>query len=107
MGIKGDKMMNDSVLSAELIVKNLEAIEGITSKKMFGGHGIFHEGKMFGMVDSKGGVFFKADADTQDNYLSRGAQKHSKMPYFSIPEEVLNNIDELVNWANQSISISK
>ena len=54
MGVKGDKMKQDSVLATELLLEKLARINGISSKKMFGGHGIFHDGKMFGMVDSKG-----------------------------------------------------
>jgi len=54
MGVKGDKTSQDSVLAAELLVEKLISIGSITSKKMFGGHGIFHEGKMFAIVDSKG-----------------------------------------------------
>jgi DNA transformation protein len=35
------------------------------------------------------------------------AQSHGKMPYFSIPESVFNDPEILVNWAQESIDISK
>ena len=44
MGIKGDKLTQDSVSAAELLVNKLDSIWGISSKCMFGGHGIFREG---------------------------------------------------------------
>jgi DNA transformation protein len=52
MGVKGDKMNQDSVLSAELELEKLSSIEGVSPKKMFGWHGLFHESKMFGIIDS-------------------------------------------------------
>ena len=107
MGRKGDKLTQDSVLVAELLIEKLASIGGISSKKMFGGHGIFHEGKMFGIIDSSGQCYMKADNSNKDDYEAKGAHQHSRMPYFSIPDEVFKNQDELVSWANKSIAIAK
>ena len=107
MGRKGDKLTQDSVLVAELMLDRLSSIGGITSKKMFGGHGIFHEGKMFGIIDSAGLSFMKADDGSRADYEGRGSTKHSRMPYFSIPEDVFQNPDIFVEWANKAIACSK
>lgn len=107
MGQKGDKHTSEAQLSAELLLEKLSAIDGITSKKMFGGYGIFHEGKMFGIVDSKGNSFLKTDESNEVDFIKKGSSKHGKMPYHSIPEEALQSIDLLVVLAEKSISISK
>ena len=107
MGIKGDKLKRESVLSAELLLEKLSVIGGISIKKMFGGHGVFHDGKMFGIVDSKGNYFFKVDDSNESQYVKNGAVKHGKMPYFSIPQEIFVNQDKLIVWAQKSIEISK
>ncbi|WP_343486931.1 TfoX/Sxy family protein [Allomuricauda sp. d1] len=107
MGQKGAKITTASVLMAELILEKLSEMENITSKKMFGGHGIFHQGKMFGMVDSKGKAFLKSDGVTHSFFEDKGCQKHSKMPYYSIPKDVLNDAETLMEWARKSIEISK
>lgn len=107
MGTKGDKMTADCQNAAEELVSRLAAIEGITSKKMFGGHGIFHEGKMFGLIDSKGTVHFKVDDSSSIKYMDHGSQKHGKMPYCSVPENVLADTNVLLEWAKESIEISK
>ncbi len=107
MGSKGDKHSEEAQLSAELLVEKLNSIDGITSKKMFGGHGIFHDGKMFGIIDSKGKAFLKADEENASYYLEKGSIKHSKMPYYSIPEGVLNTTSDLIKLAKISIEISK
>jgi len=106
MGVKGDKTSQDSVLAAELLVEKLISIGSITSKKMFGGHGIFHEGKMFAIVDSKGQAFMKVDDSNRADFEEMNAQQHSKMPYFSIPMEIFNDYDILIAWARKSIAVT-
>lgn len=106
MGIKGDKLNRESILSAELLSEKLSEIAGITTKKMFGGHGVFHDGKMFGMVDSKGNCFFKVDETNKADYEQMGAIKHSRMPYYSIPQQLFDKQDDLIAWAKKSIAVS-
>jgi DNA transformation protein len=74
---------------------------------MFGGHGIFHDGKMFGIIDSKGKAFMKADDSFKKEFMSKGSEQHSRMPYFSIPASIYKANDELVVWARKSIELSK
>jgi DNA transformation protein len=104
MGQKGDKLTKESTLSAELFVEKLSSINGISSRKMFGGHGIFHNNKMFGIVDSKGKYFLKADDSNKAMFEANNADKHSKMPYYSIPDEVMNNQEKLIEWVKKSIN---
>lgn len=104
MGQKGAQHSNESQLSAELVLEKLSPIGGITSKKMFGGHGIFHEGKMFGIVDSNGNIALKVDGLLEKEYLSLGSKKHGKMPYYSVSNRIFNS-DEFIEWAEKSISL--
>ncbi|WP_424962023.1 TfoX/Sxy family protein [Ekhidna sp.] len=104
MGQKGAKHTNDAQLSTDLAIEKLSSIEGITSKKMFGGHGIFHEGKMFGLVDPKGNISLKVDEVLEKEYLSLGCTKHGKMPYYSVPKNIFHS-DEFIQWAKKSIAI--
>ncbi|MFS4455287.1 TfoX/Sxy family protein [Maribacter sp. 2304DJ31-5] len=107
MGIKGDKITQGSVLAAAQLVKALDSVGAISSKKMFGGHGIFHKGKMFGIVNSKGTAYFKVNDTNRKEYEENGAQKHGKMPYFSIPESILNNPVLLLEWAKKALKTIK
>ena len=36
-----------------------------------------------------------------------GSHSHGKMPYFSVPDSVMDDFDELIPWANESIRLSK
>lgn len=107
MGIKGDSLTQNAMLSAELLVEKLKSITGITAKKMFGGNGIFWEGKMFGIVDSKGQSFLKVNDSNQVAFEEKGSLKHGKMPYYAIPDDILSDEIALVNWAKKSIEIVK
>ncbi|TAI47516.1 TfoX/Sxy family protein [Flagellimonas allohymeniacidonis] len=107
MGTKGDKLTPVSQAAAEQLVSRLAKVEGISAKKMFGGHGIFHQGKMFGIVDSKGNVYFKVNDSSYKKYAEQDSHKHGKMPYYSVPVKVLENEVTLLEWAWESIEISK
>ena len=107
MGQKGDKMTSQSVLTTALILEKLAWIENITSKRMFGGHGIFHNGKMFGMVDSKGTAFLKAGDTNRMLFENAGLKRHSKMPYYELLQSHLDDAELLSQWAKKSIEISK
>ena len=74
---------------------------------MFGGHGIFHDGTMFGIVDSSGRTFLKSSEFLVDRFEAAGSEKHGQMPYFSVPETVMNNPSKLLEWANDAIRGSK
>lgn len=103
MGTKGSKLSQASVQTAELLKGKLDVIGGIIIKKMFGGHGIFHDGKMFGIVDSKGHGYLKVTDLNKADLEEKGSQQHGKMPYFSIPDTVLNDDENLVAWARKAL----
>jgi DNA transformation protein len=107
MGQKGDKHTNEAALSAQLLVDKLSLIGKITSKKMFGGHGIFHDGTMFGIIDSQGAAYFKAGDSNEADFLAENAERHGKMPYYKIPESIMLNSRKLTDWAEKAIIESK
>lgn len=107
MGIKGDKNTMDAQLAATALSAKLDSISGITTKKMFGGHGIFHDGRMFGMVDSKANIFFKTNEITRADFEALSAEKHSKMPYYNLPDAIMQDHDNLLIWAQKAINASK
>lgn len=72
----GQKHTNEAQLSAELLVEKLSSIGELTSKKMFGGHGIFHDSKMFGIVDSKGQAYLKSNTVTAAKLMELGSIQH-------------------------------
>ena len=107
MGTKGDKHSSQAQLAVELFSERLSEISGIISKKMFGAYGILHEGKMFGLINSKGEVYLKADETIRHKFDKAGAHSHGKMPYFSLPDFVFTDPEKLLTWVRDSIGVSK
>ncbi len=107
MAEEGSKLTRTSNEAAAFLLEQLESVGQVTAKRMFGANGIFHAGKMFGIIDSKGNSYLKADDTTKADFDAAGSEQHSRMPYFSIPADVLKNKKKLIVWANKSIAISK
>lgn len=107
MGQKGDKLSNEAELTVEWLKEKLQVIDGVSSKKMFGGFGIFHDGKMFALVNSKGQTYLKSDEMIKAKFDTSGSSQHGKMPYFSLTDEVFKDHDKLISWVQESMAISK
>ena len=80
---------------------------------MFGGAGLYRDGKMFALI-SDNVVYLKVDKTNRDKFLIAGSSpfkpfpnKPTIMSYFEIPPDILENSEELIEWANESLSIQK
>lgn len=103
MGEKGARLTAEATARAEQLVEEWQSLGPVTSKRMFGGHGIFHDGSMFAMVDSRAHVYLKAKGDHSQVYEDAGAVKHDRMPYWSVSREVADDEDLLREWAKRAI----
>ena len=99
--------------SINFILDQLKTLDPVHPKRMFGGVGFFKEGKMFGMLNNRGTFLLKVDHTNESDYLDRDMapfshekNKTSKMPYYEVPLDVLENSGELSIWADKSIKIA-
>ena len=83
----------------------------ITHRKMFGGAGLYRNGKIFGLV-ADDTVYFKVDHSNRMIYLDAGSfkfkpfpDKTATMPYYEVPPEVLEDSVEFCSWALLSLKI--
>ena len=97
----------------EYIMDQLAAVKGVTHRRMFGGVGIFKDGKMFGMLNNKGTYLMKVDDSNIEDYLRRGMNpfthgknKKAKMPYYEVPIEIIEDRNQLKVWAEKSIEVA-
>jgi DNA transformation protein len=107
MGNKGDQLADRSTIAAEGLKERLLNLGAIRIKKMFGGYGVFEEDTMFSLVDKNGQIFFKADDTNLQTFEEAGSVKHSRMPYYTLPDKVLNDDKALLSWAQSSLDIAK
>lgn len=106
MGKKGDRDTGAAGASADRLLPLLSDAGDVSSKRMFGGVGVFESGTMFGIIDSKGAVFFRAGDDTA-HFDAAGSTRHGKMPYYSVPDAVVDEPGELLAWAARAIEASR
>lgn len=85
----------------------IQSIGTVKARGMFGGHGIFLDGSMFGLVaDSV--LYLKVDDENKSRFEEKGLEpftynkngKEFKMSYYQAPEETLENSEEMSTWAN-------
>ena len=107
MGTKGDKLSSETGKAAEEFVARIAPLGDISSKKMFGGYGIFESGKMFALVNSNGQVFLKFDDTNRGRFEEAGSISHGKMPYYQIPNYVMLDNESLFEWTREAIKLSK
>ncbi len=94
-----DKRFHDQVMTS------LIPLGSISSKPMFGGYGIFHEGCMFALI-SGNGLFFKVDDSNKSLYMQCGSKQYKLMPYYQIPADVFQDTAKLLEWAEKSVLIA-
>ncbi len=92
-------------------------ITGISSKRMFGGFSLYLEGAIFAMITSESELYFKVDETLKEEFEKYGSHPfvysgHKnkgpvEMPYWLLPEEIMNNEDELADWIQTSAAVSK
>ena len=82
----------------------LSPLDGISSRAMFGGFGIFHEGDMFALITDSG-LHFKVNEINRMAYQDADSKQFKPMPYYEVPADVLEDKVMLHEWANVSIAI--
>jgi DNA transformation protein len=84
----------------------LEPLSGTTIRSMFGGHGVFRDGVMFGILDDDV-LYLRVDETTQKKYEAEESKQFTypargrlmALPYWQVPERLFDDADEFVEWA--------
>ncbi len=84
----------------------LAPLKNVRARKMFGGYGLFQQGKMFGLISSEAELFLKVDASNQARFRRSRSPQHGKMPYFRVPKSVLGDDRELLDWASSAVEVA-
>lgn len=80
----------------------------VTSRSMFGGVGIFADDIMFAMVTSAGQPCLRTSEETEDEFEAYGSERfHERMPYHTIPPNILANHGELRAWAGKALAVAR
>jgi DNA transformation protein len=96
----------------DYVLEQLERTGPVTFKSMFGGAGLYADGLFFGLISGQDVFYLKVDDDTRPVYQARGCEPfepfgaNAMMNYFTVPEEVVEDPDELAVWARKSIAVA-
>lgn len=95
----------------ELMAPLAARIGPIAAKRMFGGHGLYYDGLMFGLV-TDGRCYLKADAVTLPRFEAQGCEPFSYRSrdkevvmrhYLSLPAQCLESPGEMEPWARKAV----
>jgi DNA transformation protein len=97
----------------QYVLEQLARTGHVTSRRMFGAVGLYCDDRFFGLIDDDT-LFFKVDDSTRADYVSRGMKPFSpyknkpdvSMSYFTVPADVLDDPEDLVQWARRSVAIA-
>jgi DNA transformation protein len=87
----------------------------VSIRRMFSGKGIYHQGVIVA-IELRGELMFKGDAESGPELEAAGARRwvyvHSRhgktvaMPYWSVPDSALDDLDEFTQWARRAYEAS-
>lgn len=94
-------------MNNEAIDEMFSALGPVSIRRMFGGKGIYHHGVIIAL-DLYDEILLKADAQSAPAFAEAGARQWSYegksgkpvlMPYWSVPDEALDDPDLMGKWA--------
>lgn len=81
---------------------------GIAARRMFGGHGLFRDGMMFGLVVDET-LYLKVDERNRPAFVAAGMRPFTyrratraapvELSYWQAPAEILDDAEEMARWA--------
>src|SRR5262245_54519393 len=92
----------------DFILDQLQELDGIEARLMFGGHGLYKDETFFGILH-KGKLYFKVDESTVGEYRKRKMKpfrpnaKQTLRSYYQVPVEILEDGDSLCAWAGKAV----
>lgn len=92
---------------ADFVQDQLHALPGITRRRMFGGHGLYRDGRFFAIV-FKGRLYFKTNERTRSRYEQAGMEffrpsaQQVLRNYYEVPADVVEDSAALSEWAAEA-----
>ncbi len=93
----------------EFVLDQLSAVKPVTSRRMFGGIGLYRADTFFAIIDD-GRLYFVTDESTRAGYIDRGMRPFQYAPgkfihtYYEVPVDVLEDDHDLCEWARAAVA---
>lgn len=107
--------MNVAPGFAQLLQETLAPLGRIAVRDMFGGAGVYCDGVMFALVVDEESLYLKSDSSTRADFEAEGCGpfvydgkgKPITMSYWRMPERLLDEPEEMVEWAGKALGIAR
>ncbi len=94
------------------VLDQLECVGPVTSKRMFGGVGVYLEGVFFAII-ANDVLYFKVGETNKKDYEAAGMgpfrpfpDKSTTIKYYEVPAGVLEDREALRVWAEKALSVA-
>ena len=96
----------------EFLLDQLDGLPDVRAQRMFAGFGLYSGDLFFGIVYD-GFLYFKVDDGNRANYMRAGMKPFKPyedqpmtMQYYQVPAGVVEDADELCEWARRAIQVA-
>jgi DNA transformation protein len=92
----------------DYVVEQLACVGPVAARNMFGGVGLYLDGVFFALI-AHDVLYLKVDDANRPDYEAAGMgpfkpypNRRTTMPYYELPAEVLDDPDQLGEWARKA-----
>jgi DNA transformation protein len=95
------------------VLDQLAGLGHVTPRRMFGGVGLYHEERFFGLIAGDT-LYLKVNDSNRGDYEARGMRRFRPFPdkpywsmtYYEVPADALEDADECAVWARKSVAVA-
>jgi DNA transformation protein and related proteins len=95
------------------VLEQLTGLERVTTRRMFGGVGLYSGELFFGLIDDDT-LFFKTGESNFADYEARNMPRFmppanrplSPMGYHQVPADIIEDAEALVGWARKAVAVA-
>jgi DNA transformation protein len=95
------------------VLEQLAGLGRVSTRRMFGGVGLYSGEWFFGLIDDDT-LFFKTAEGNIAPYRERGMPRFMPFPdrpeavlgYHQVPADIIEDAEELVDWARQAVAVA-
>ena len=97
----------------QYVLEQLAGLGHVVPRRMFGGVGLYHEERFFGLIAGDI-LYLKVNDSNRRDYEARNMGRfrpfadkpHWSMTYYEVPADTLEDAEECTVWAQKSVAIA-
>ncbi len=92
----------------KFVLDQIRGMPVVTCRAMFGGYGLYQNGRFFGIIH-KSRLYFKTHDWTKEHYVQQGMKpfrpnrSQTLKNYYEVPADVIEDPDCLITWAQDAV----